>query len=108
MGMFDQAKDLYSLQKKAKAIKKKLKNLHIEAEANGIVVIINAEQEVISVNIPTELMGPENKESLQASLKEAFNKAIKKAQEVAAEEMRELMGGMGMNLPGMGGDLPAA
>ena len=35
-------------------------------------------------------------------LKEA-NKAVKKSQEIAAERMRDVMGDMGLNLPGMGG-----
>jgi len=101
MGMFGQAKDMYKLQKQAKSIKKKLKNMHIEAEVHGIIVIINAEQEVIDVKIPEELMKPENALTLAGYLKEAFNKAIKKAQEVAAEEMRGIMGNLGMDIPGL-------
>jgi DNA-binding protein YbaB len=103
MSLFGQAKDLYKLQKKAKEIKKKLKNLHIEAEANGIVVTISAEQEVIDVKIPEEMMKAENHKQLQDNLKEAFNKGIKKSQEVAANEMKDLMGGMGMDLPNLEG-----
>lgn len=101
MGMFDQAKDLYKLQKQAKQIKKDLKNLHIEAESNGVVVTINGEMEVVDVKVPEEMMAAEKREDLQKALLEAFNKAIKKAQEIAAERMREMMGGMGLDLPGM-------
>lgn len=104
MGMFGQAKDLYKLQKKAKQIKETLKNLHIEAEVEGVKVVINAEQEVQEVSISEELMLPENKEKLEGILKTVFNKAIKKAQEVAAEHMRDMMGDLGMNLPGAEGD----
>jgi len=103
MNLFGQAKDLYKLQKKAKDIKKKLKNLHIEAESNGIVVVISAEQEIIDVRVSEEMMKPENQKKLQDSLKEAFNKAVKKSQEVAAHEMKDLMGGMGMDLPNLEG-----
>jgi DNA-binding protein YbaB len=101
MGLFGQAKDLYKLQKQAKKIKKELKNLHIEAEVNGIVITITAEQEVVDIKIPEEMLTPEKAAELQKNLIEAFNKAIKKAQEVAAERMRGLMGDMGMDLPGM-------
>lgn len=101
MSLFGQAKDLYKLQKQAKEIKKKLKNLQIEAEVNGIKVVITAEQEVVDVIVPEEMMAPEKKAELQKNLQEAFNKAIKKSQEVAAAEMKGLMGDMGMNLPGM-------
>ena len=36
MGMFDQAKDLYKLQKQAKKIKDELANIHIEATEGGV------------------------------------------------------------------------
>lgn len=103
MGLFGQAKDLYKMQKQAKAIKAKLKNMHIEAEVNGVKVTINGEQEVVSTEIlDAELLNGDNKAKLEEALKTAFNKAIKKSQEVAANEMRDLMGGLGMDLPNLG------
>ncbi len=102
MGLFGQARDLYKLQKQAKQVKQELKNLHIEAEVNGILVVMSAEQEVQEIKIPESLLAPEKAQELQRSLKEVLNKAIKKAQEVAAERMRDLMGQMGMDLPGAG------
>ena len=103
MGLFGQAKDMYKLQKQAKKIKKDLGNLHIEAEVNGVVVVINGEQKIIEVRISDERWALNNRESLQNDLKEAFNKASQKAQEVAAERMKEVMGSLGMNMPGMEG-----
>lgn len=94
--MFDKAKNLYKLQKQAKEIKKQLKNIHIEAEVDGIVVIIDGEQEVQDVQIPETMT---DKRELQKKLIEAFNKALKKSQQVAAEKMKSVMGGLG--LPGM-------
>lgn len=99
MSLFGQAKDLYKLQKQAKEIKKKLKNLHIEAEADGVIVVISAEQEVIEVRIPEAMMTADNHKKLQEKLKDAFNKGVKKSQEVASHEMRDLMGGLGMDMP---------
>lgn len=107
MGLFGQAKDMYKLQKQAKKIKEELKNLHIEAEAEGVVVVVNGEQEVIDVRIPEELATTENREKLQKTLKTVINKAVKKAQEVAAEKMRGMMSEAGMDFPGMG-DAPSA
>jgi nucleoid-associated protein EbfC len=100
MGMFDKAKDMYKLQKQAKEIKKKLKNMHIEANVEGIIVTIDGEQNVVSVKIPPEMLTFDNKEKLEKNLESAFNKAIKKSQQIAAEEMKVVMGGMG--IPGMG------
>ncbi len=101
MGLFGQARDLYRLQKQAKKVKEELKNLHIEAELRGIAVVVSAEMEVISVTVAPEYFTPEKKDDLQKTLAEALNKAMKKAQEVAAEKMRDVMGDLGMNLPGM-------
>ncbi|MFA5793277.1 MAG: YbaB/EbfC family nucleoid-associated protein [Candidatus Gracilibacteria bacterium] len=106
MGLFGQAKDMYKLQKKAKQIKEELKNLHIEAEIEGVKVIMNAEQEVQEVEIAEAMMAPENKVKLQNTLKTVINKATKKSQEIAAERMRDMMGDLGMNLPGMPTDSP--
>lgn len=104
MGLFGQAKDMYKLQKKAKQIKEELKNLHIEAEIDGVKVVMNAEQEVQEVAIAPEMLTPENGVKLQNTLKTVFNKGTKKSQEIAAERMRDMMGDMGMNLPGMPSD----
>ena len=101
MGLFGQAKDLYKLQKQAKKIKEELKNLHIEAEINGIAVVINGEQEVVEVRIAPELLTVENQAKLQGDLLTVFNKAVKKSQEVAAEKMRGMMGDLGMEMPGL-------
>ena len=106
MGMFGQAKDMYLLQKKAKQIKKDLANLHIEAEFEGVTVTINGEQEVVEVKIADDMMKPENKMKLEKALLTAFNKAVKKSQEIAAERMRDVMGDMG--IPGLGGGAPDA
>ena len=94
--MFKQMKDMYKMQKEAKAIKKELAQIHVEAEVDGVVVLVSAEQELISVNIPDELMGVENKAKLQKAIVEATKKATKKAQEIAAEKMKGIMGQMGM------------
>lgn len=107
MGLFGQAKDMYKLQKKAKQIKEELKNLHIEAETEGVKIVVNAEQEVQEVSIPEEMCTPVNLVKLQNALKTVFNKAIKKSQEIASERMRDMMNDLGMAMPGEG-ELPPA
>lgn len=94
--MFKQMKDMYKVQKEAKAIKKELAAIHVEAEIDGVVVLVSAEQELISVEIPDNLCGVENKKKLSKAIVEATKKATKKAQEIAAEKMKGIMGSMGM------------
>jgi len=91
-------KNLYQMQKKAKEMKKAMKEIEIEAEENGILVVVNAAQELVEIQIPDELLKPENKKMIEKSVKSAFDRAMKKGQEVAAEKMKPLMGGLG--LPG--------
>ncbi len=93
MGAFDKAKDLYKLQKQAKELKKQLKNIHVEAEHDGVVVTVNGEQNFISVSIPEAFEG--DNEKIGKAVVEASNKAIKKSQEVGAQKMQEMMGGLG-------------
>ena len=97
MGFFDQAKDLYKLQKEAKKIKKELSKMHIESQQEGVKVVINGEQQVVNVEISNEA---KQSEKLEQTLIEVFNKALTKSQEVAAEKMKGIMGNLG--LPGMG------
>lgn len=86
---------MFKLQKQAKKIKKELKNIHVEAEAEGVFVVVNAEQEIISIDINEDVP----RERIPVLLKDALNRAMKKAQVVAAEKMQGVMGQMGMGAP---------
>ncbi len=101
MVSFSQAKDMFRLQRDAKRIKKELKSIHVEAEASassfgggtGMVrVVVNAEQEIISIEIDQDVPHA----SIGAMVKDALNRAMKKAQVISAERMQGLMGEMGL------------
>lgn len=93
MGMFDKAKDVYKLQKQAKELKKELKNIHVEAESNGITITVTGEQEFVSATISDEAMQDTRK--LERGIVEAANKAVKKSQQIGAEKMKAVMGDFG-------------
>lgn len=93
MGMMGKAKDLYKLQKQAKEIKKQLKNIHVEAETNGVTVTVDGEQHFVEAKIADEMMGDASK--LAKAFVDAANKAVQKSQAIAAEKMKEVMGGLG-------------
>lgn len=93
MGFFSKARDMYSLQKQTKSIKKELKNTHIEAEEGGVTVIINGEQEIISVSIADSAWQKfaaetHGKTQIQDAFKNALNKALKKVQEISGAKMK--------------------
>ncbi len=96
MVSFSQARDLFRMQREAKRIKKELKHIHVEAEASGVKVVVSGEQEIVSIEIAPEVP----RESIPALVKDALNRAMKKAQVVSAEKMQALMGDMGLQMPG--------
>lgn len=104
--MFDKVKQLYQLQKQAKQIKDELANIHIEAEEKigdyVVVVTVNGEMQTVATKIPVELMETKYVDKLGEAITKAANKAIKKAQEIAAEKMKAVMGDMQGLMGGVG------
>lgn len=98
MGMFDDTKKLLKLRKEAKEIQKKLKNIHIEADEGDVTITINAEQTVVKVEIKNPNLDNSLRTTLESNLVSAFNKAIKKSQTVAAENMKGILGELGGGL----------
>ena len=93
MGFMDQAKDMYKLQKQAKQIKKQLKNIHIEAEHDGVTVIVDGEQKFIECKVADAIAGDHKR--IAKAFVEVANKAVKKSQTIGAEKMKDVMGGFG-------------
>ena len=92
MGLMDSMKqlgDLKKLRDSAMEMQKKLALIKITVEHKGVTVVMTADQKVVSIS------GEKDFEKIA----EAVNEALKQAKKVAAEEMKPLMGGMG--LPGM-------
>ena len=85
-------RDMFRLQREAKRAKKELKAIHIEAEANGVKVVVTAEQEIVSITIAPDVP----REEIPARLTDALNRALKKAQVVASEKMQGVMKEMGL------------
>lgn len=98
---FSKIKDLYELQKKARAIQKELKNVEVEASSNDgwVTVVFNGEQHLTEINLAEEALQPENKREIEKDLKNTISQAISRAQAVAAEKMKDVAGGLG--IPGM-------
>lgn len=97
----DQMKMLNELRKAQKELKKQ----QIVAVAGGedddpaVEVSINGELKVTDISINPDYVDLEDIEELESWLEAAIRDGMAKAQEVAAEKMKPLMGGM--NLPGM-------
>jgi DNA-binding protein YbaB len=94
---FDQMKMLNELRKAQKDLKKQ----KIVAVAGGddndpaVEVTINGELKIEEVKINPEYVDLENIEELEHWIQIAVRDGLAKAQEVAAEKMKPLMGGLG-------------
>lgn len=98
---FDQMKMLNELRKAQKDLKKQ----KVVAVAGGddddpaVEITINGELKVENVKINPEWVDLEDIEELEGWVEAAIRDGMAKAQEIAAETMKPLMGGL--NLPGM-------
>lgn len=101
MGFFKKARDMYTLQKQTKGVKKELKQIHVEAEVDSVTVVVTAEQEVISITINEEKWDEFKnvefgKKRLEETIIKAMNKALKKAQEIASTKMKGIWDQLGV------------
>ena len=92
----DQVKMLQQLRKAQKQLGKEI--IEVEAGDGAVVVQISGELKIKSVKIDPEMVDLENIEELEHWIEIAVRDGMAKAQEVAAETMKPLMGGLG-NLP---------
>ena len=93
---FDQVKMLQQLRKAQKQLGKEI--IEVEAGEGAVVVQITGELKIKSVKINPEMVDLESIEELEHWIEIAVRDGLAKAQEVAAETMKPLMGGLG-NLP---------
>jgi len=97
--MFDKMKGLFEMQKKMQEVKRALEGAVFELKSTDEVVEIkmNGAQQVQEVRI-REGLTPQENARLGDSLKDTFNRAVKRSQDIAAQKMREITG---LNLPGI-------
>ena len=90
---FDQMKMLQQLRKAQKQLGKEI--IEVEAGDGAVVVQITGELKIKSVKIDPELVDFDDIEQLEHWIEIAVRDGLAKAQEVAAETMKPLMGGLG-------------
>jgi len=90
---FDQMKMLNDLRKAQKDLAKEI--VEVEAGDGAVVVQITGELKVKSVKINPEYVDLEDIHQLEHWIEIAIRDGMTKAQEIAAEKMKPLMGGLG-------------
>lgn len=90
---FDQMKMLAKLQKAQKELKKEI--VEVDAGDGAVIVRINGELKVQSIKIDPARVDLNDIEELEGWIQAAIRDGMAKAQEIAAEKMKPLMGGLG-------------
>lgn len=91
--MFDQMGQMKQLYDKYKKLQEALKNLIIRAREEGILIDMSGEMDITDVKVEDEtLLSVENKEKLENAFIAAYRKAKQKAQQVAMEKTKEILG----------------
>ena len=90
---FDQMKMLNDLRKAQKDLAKEI--VEVEAGDGAVVVQITGELKVKSVKIDPEYVDLDDIHQLEHWIEIAIRDGMAKAQEIAAEKMKPLMGGLG-------------
>lgn len=95
--MLDKLKMANELRKIQSALSKEI--IEVEAGNGAVKVTINGEQKIKKVELDPELIDPEEYHKLEKWIESAVTQAITRSQQVAAEKMKSVAGGLG--LPGL-------
>src|SRR5512139_487792 len=95
-------KQAQKMQAEMARVQEELKGEQVEASAGGgtIKVVMSGDLKVVSVTVDPSAVDPEEVELLQDMITAAVNEGIRMAQELAAQKMSAVTGGM--NVPGLG------
>jgi DNA-binding YbaB/EbfC family protein len=75
------------------------KTVEVSSGGGMVSIVMNGKQEVLSIRIDPEVVNREEIDMLQDLIAAAMNEAIRKSQEMMAEEMKKITGGLA--IPGL-------
>ena len=103
MNMQKMMKQVQKMQADMAKVQESLSDMTVEAAAGGgvVTVVANGQQEIQRIEIKPEAVDPDDTEMLEDLVLAAVNEALRKAQEMAADEMAKVTGGA--NIPGLPG-----
>ncbi len=90
-----------TLQEKMAKVQEELEQRTVEGSSGGgmVTVVVNGKLEVIDLKIDPQVVNPEDVSMLEDLIIAAVNEALRRAQEIMAEELSKLAGGL--NIPGL-------
>ena len=105
-GFGDMMRQAKILQEKIARMQEELGEKVVESSVGGGMVVAraNGRQELLSITLEREVVSPDDIEMLQDLVVAAVNDVLKKSQEMAAQEMGKITGGIkipGLKIPGL-------
>jgi len=97
-------KQAQKFQERIAKLQEELGERTIEASSGGgmITVVVNGNQEILSIKIDPEVVDPDDVEMLQDLILAAINDGMTRAKNMVNEEMSKLTGGLNIpNIPGL-------
>ena len=97
-------KQAQQFQNKMAKLQQELEKKTIEATAGGgmVTVVVNGQQELVSITIDPEVIDPEDVDMLQDLVLAAVNDGMARAKKMVNDEMGKLTGGLNLpNIPGL-------
>ena len=91
--MFNKLKQFKELRSQAQTLKEMLSSEQITVENQGVRLVMDGNQKIISLSLPAEL----NKEQLERQIPELFDQALKQVPRLMVQKIQA----SGMSLPGM-------
>ena len=94
-------KQAQKIQAQIAKVQEELADKTVEAAAGGgmVSVVVNGKQEILSIKIEPEVIDAQDKDMLQDLVVAAVNEGLRKSQEMVAEEMKKITGGL--QIPGL-------
>lgn len=102
-GMNNMMKQVQKLQKQLVEAQEKIAEMTVEATAGGgaVTVVVSGKKELKSITLSPEVVDPDDIEMLQDLIVAAVSEGMKKAEEMAENEMKKLMPGGMPKIPGL-------
>jgi DNA-binding YbaB/EbfC family protein len=97
-------KQAQQFQNRMAKLQQELEKKTIEATSGGgmVTVVVNGQQELISIKIDPEVVDPEDIDMLQDLVLAAVNDGMARAKKMVNDEMGKLTGGLNLpNIPGL-------
>ena len=94
-------KQAQKMQAQIAKVQEELAEKTVEASAGGgmVAVVVNGKQEILSIRIEPEVIDAQDRDMLQDLVVAAVNEGLRKSQEMVAEEMKKITGGL--QIPGL-------